>query len=448
MNLLCEVAPATPETQIEENIETFHPYIRLWHKRIAAGTYSSFLGMLKSVFIKMKPLQVGTACSGTDICIPVFEALKDFWREDHELEAEVAHVFAAELDVDKRRFLLNQNPNVGHMFGDINGLASLRSWCYKEGELVVVPTCNIFIAGFSCKSRSPNNRNSSEYKHCLQEQTTCETQDTWEACFRYIQGALPPIVIMENVKELTEKSAEGSSDADFVVSQLQAKGYFAMYSILEALDYGSLARRKRIWFIAVLRNPTLATSDAVIESLAVSLLTSMAASREQPRDPLTAISQQRYGGRSCKTTAKADPITALYKDDHLNIFNDHKMAWPPNITTCEAIVDAAQWSRRQGEVVFFLNERFPPADGVVFDFCDVNLSLPRLLAWPGSCRNPWSTCCPTLTGSAEVSLPAHHLRVLVSQPIDWLAIESDSLSQSINQSVKCNSISQSANHLT
>ena len=73
---------------------------------------------------------------------------------------------------------------------------------------------------------------------------------------------------MENVKELTEKSAVGSSDADLVVSQIQAKGYFAMQSILEALDYGSLARRKRIWFIAVLRNPTLATSDAVIESLA------------------------------------------------------------------------------------------------------------------------------------------------------------------------------------
>ena len=84
--------------------------------------------------------------------------------------------------------------------------------------------------------------------------------------------------------------------------------------MLEALDYGSLARRKRIWSIAALRNPTLAQNGAAIESLAVSLLTSMgnADHAHSGQDPASAISQQRYGGRPSKTTAKADPITAQY----------------------------------------------------------------------------------------------------------------------------------------
>ena len=116
-------------------------------------------------------------------------------------------------------------------------------------------------------------------------------------------------VMARQAPELTEKSADGSSDAGFVVSQLQAKCYFAMYSTVEALDYGSLARRKRIWCIAAMRNTALAKGDAAIEAMAVSLLSSMAQG-EPLRDPATAIPRQRYGGRPNKAPAKADPITS------------------------------------------------------------------------------------------------------------------------------------------
>ena len=89
-----------------------------------------------------------------------------------------------------------------HLFADV---AELGQRCAVDvltatTDKVKVPRCWLFMAGFSCKSRSNLNAKASANLHCVQNQDmSTETAFTWEAIHAYIAKALPFLLLLENV---------------------------------------------------------------------------------------------------------------------------------------------------------------------------------------------------------------------------------------------------------
>ena len=81
-------------------------------------------------------------------------------------------------------------------------LSQLRGRCVKANEMVLVPVTNLFVAGFSCTSRSKRNNSRAKFSHCIALGTECETSGTFDDNLEYIKSCKPKVVILENVPEL------------------------------------------------------------------------------------------------------------------------------------------------------------------------------------------------------------------------------------------------------
>lgn len=75
-----------------------------------------------------------------------------------EVSISVEHVFAAELDEEKREFILNAHPHIKHVFGDVRCFQHGSGYCYKCGkEHSTGPDLlriDLLWAGTSCKDLS------------------------------------------------------------------------------------------------------------------------------------------------------------------------------------------------------------------------------------------------------------------------------------------------------
>ena len=102
-------------------------------------------------------------------------------------------------------------------------------------------------AGFSCKSRSKANAKSSANLGCVREGTG-EAGTTFAFLRDFVHRERPSLVILENVCELSEGG--DASDTRYVCQTFEALEYACSAFEVEALEYGSLARRSRLYFVA------------------------------------------------------------------------------------------------------------------------------------------------------------------------------------------------------
>lgn len=72
-----------------------------------------------------------------------------------------------------------------------------------------------------------------------------------------------------------------------------------------------------------------------------------------------------------------------FKDDHMAIFRNHGLAWPPDFPKSSPCLPAmcTKVSRRQAEVAFFMDAT--TTAGAEPHFCDINLSLVYLVGGIG-----------------------------------------------------------------
>jgi site-specific DNA-cytosine methylase len=114
----------------------------------------------------------------------------------------MTHEFVAEIDKGKQKFLHSQFPDMHAMYGDVADLGSVRAKNLLTDSPTMIKSTDNFNAAFSCKSLSPANNSRAKYAHCIQNDISCTTNDTWKSVYQHIRNMRPGVITLENVKEI------------------------------------------------------------------------------------------------------------------------------------------------------------------------------------------------------------------------------------------------------
>ena len=111
---------------------------------------------------------------------------------------------------------------------------------------------DLYIAGFVCKARSRLNSKASQNKGCVQA-GAASTGKSFRSVAEYIKKHRPAGVVLENLQTLLESGEEGAlPDSDYITQFLQCLGYLAQAFFMDARSYGSIPRRERVFWVAIL----------------------------------------------------------------------------------------------------------------------------------------------------------------------------------------------------
>lgn len=183
-----------------------------------------------------------------------------------DLPFDFTEAFSVEKEKAKQQFIIRNHPLAQSVFSDTRELEQHHAVNLRTGQHVPVPQCDFFCAGFSCKSRSSLNNNAAAMLHCVQ-QSSGETGQTFKDCLAYIKGALPRVLLLENVAALDQGASDTqTSDAQYIVAQLAELNYCARWMPVCASMHGSFARRDRIYLVGF-----LAKDDAEFDRMSSAL---------------------------------------------------------------------------------------------------------------------------------------------------------------------------------
>ena len=348
-------------------------------------------------------IQVGTACSSTDLAIKVMNSVARMLAHESQIDIKIRHVFGAEKNQTRRLFVLqNHDPPPEKLFADVADLMATMAFCTIAKKPVIVSHCHLLIAGFSCKSRSKANNRRKEFSMCLQMEIPCETTMTWLPLKKYISDSQPLAAILEHVDELYDVCVEnGVSDVDHILSFLREQNYFAQDLRMQADRFGSATHRKRLYIIAVRIDPHVQHSS--LSQFLMTILNSMEIGQGKLSD---FIDLEGSEGATMRTM-KAPKGDMKYKDEHIEYFQTAGLQWPVNTDeTAQQLIDTRLMTERQIEVSVYVNAMHPPPAMLVApQFCDINPSLSRIVGPHKAAvdqRIPWSDVVPTLTTSSAI----------------------------------------------
>ena len=220
------------------------------------------------LFTNQPTIVVASACSGSYIVLKILDMLFGTFKYYWGYKFEWAHAFACEDDGGKQQFL-RDNHSLKVLVDDVEDLKPPTVVDSLSGDTVALPHSTLFVAGFVCVSRAAVSSQRAQNKGCVARGEE-KTGVSFANCFQYVKERKPSIVILENVTSLMEKDEKDESDAQHIVKEFQETGYTCTMQVVEARDHGSLAMRKRIFFIAVQgdrKRGLFATVDSEIRQL-------------------------------------------------------------------------------------------------------------------------------------------------------------------------------------
>eukprot|EP00438_Fugacium_kawagutii_P018068 Skav221813 [mRNA] locus=scaffold2435:174634:175245:- [translate_table: standard] len=164
-------------------------------------------------------LQMATACSGTDSPIVVAKHMG--------LQCS----FSCEFDKLKQQWILENFPDTQRLFADIKTLKHRQVLNVVTGAMESVPSTDIFITGFVCKSVSSENNERKAFKNCIKEGTG-STGETFSGMMDYVKKHKPRVVIAENVKGITTRNDGQPPVINQVADAMKKSGYHFDWRLL------------------------------------------------------------------------------------------------------------------------------------------------------------------------------------------------------------------------
>lgn len=358
------------------------------------------------------------------------------------LDVKIEHKFACEKDEQKRAFIaVELNPE--RIFIDIASLSERLAYDSLSNEKRRVPLVDVFLCGFSCRSRSSLSSRASQNTDCVQNQDTdTETGYTFDKCFRYIRKASPSWVLLENVRALTQVSDEGAtSDAVWICQQLREVGYVVEMFVFDCLNYGSVQSRIRLYILAwIAAIEEGRACDVLVQKEKVDAAQAFWKGFPNyfvvpslPVESFIVLDIAALLSTARRTSTMVVPVSNAssrekWRSDHIDAFRALGLSWPAELPTsawefkqCGEAPAGFKMMRgclsdRAAELAFFLMVKFPyVADPPVVEFVDVNPSMPRLCQDDES--NPWRQHIPTITGEGHIVLRYRLRGELVLRPL-------------------------------
>jgi hypothetical protein len=216
----------------------------------------------------------------------------------------------------------------------------------------------------------------------------------------YVKNKLPFAVVLENVSGLMETTPDNDlSDAAFICAELRTLGYGVLQYTVEAMNYGSFPRRLRLYWLAV-----LGIDEAGIHKMRT-MLDSIRIGQISSWNDYELDNADHHN--ECSTSTVDTDMK--YKQDHMRLFDDFKVVWPPAKGCFHGALDHLQ--QRPYEVVVFADRAHPyrpalddrNAGKTIYEFMDFSQSLTRLCGQDGE-TNPWHQVFPTLTGTGTYAV--------------------------------------------
>ena len=230
---------------------------------------------------------------------------------------------------------------------------------------------------------------SSEHRDCVAEGDD-KTGETAQGCMDYVASHRPLVFICENVKNLQSKDKEsGKSNLEVLVSKFNHLGYVVRHWVLEASSYGFPQLRERLFLLGVLHSSHPVNQGAEDFEMPVWYVESEVALRgaEVPMLPITDFlvpDSMCFGGPigvddekgGKKDGAKGGKKQDAWQADHLNMYREAKLVWPPEFSA-EFEERTGGMPRRVQELINFVEvyaERAETPEPRELTVRDVNMS--------------------------------------------------------------------------
>jgi len=213
--------------------------------QLGGDQYEQLIKAVKDASQEGRSLRVGTMCSGTDSPVVVLHGLAAALGDALHVE----HTFSCEFDPKKQQWIKDNFPSLKMLFGDVMQLKTGMAHNYITNEEVAVPSVDIVIAGFVCKSVSTENNERAMYKNCIKE-ASGKTGETFDGVMGYVKRYKPSVVICENVKGLTTRNKGAEPVIKHVAASFKKVGYSFDYQVLDTRQYLLPQRRNRCWMWA------------------------------------------------------------------------------------------------------------------------------------------------------------------------------------------------------
>ena len=174
----------------------------------------------------------GSACSGSEGVSYVFKALEETYKEGAckcGRSFSFTHCFSCESDEKKRRWIQTvvseEGPekaekcvftDIGSIGAGVTGDGRIRgatAYCDTHKKECLVPACDIFVCGTSCKDISVQGSLKGRYAGAPVLQGSWSpggSAQTFRGFIGYCQWAQPSIVLFENVENLATESLQDS----------------------------------------------------------------------------------------------------------------------------------------------------------------------------------------------------------------------------------------------
>ncbi len=345
------------------------------------------------------PLQVGTGFSGSDVTHHVLRTLVAHWAEVLDVKVPFKFSFACEADPRKRVFLREQFPDLDTIFCDMEHLALISAKNDVTGLMTPVPFVHVFIGGFVCVDRSKLNVRRAQKKHCVQEGKG-KTGSSFAMVHEYLLGCRPWVFILENVTDLGAKTDDkAQSDMEFIVSECRELAYDVKVLTINAQEYGSVAVRTRHFYLGYQDTESFACAAG----RGADIYTTLQQIKIPPL-PVSAFLPRLSDVRVSDKHIKRPRIDPAYKDDHLAIYRESNLEWPPDLKQMppDFVQATRALSEREAEIAYLLEQTEPYPGGVgVCQFVDLNKSLMYLLGKEGN-KTAFSEFVPTLSSSTHL----------------------------------------------
>lgn len=139
--------------------------------------------------------------------------------------------FSCEFDKLKRQWILENFPDTQRLFADIKTLKHRQVLNVVTGAMESVPSTDVFITGFVCKSVSSENNERKAFKNCITEGTG-STGETFSGMMDYVKKHRPRVVIAENVKGITMRNDGQPPVINQVADAMKKAGYHFDWRLL------------------------------------------------------------------------------------------------------------------------------------------------------------------------------------------------------------------------
>jgi hypothetical protein len=356
-----------------------------------------------------------TLCSGSEVTVLAINALQAALVEHGWAAHTFRHIFACEVDKEKRQWGMEVVGGDACSFQDIRELCRPRAMCARHNCCCDVPRVDGVIVGLSCKDFSKAKKPCPGLIYSRDMVDKSQSASTFFGFLGYVHVHAPTWIIVENSDVLLD-----SQKPDFGVFQdeLKSRGYATHGVVVETSQFGLPQRRRRSYIVSLLKCGTADFRERPVGQVLTAFVNNLNLCRRDPPclttvllDPSSAEVQRSFQTMLGKNSSgRTLPLTPKAADLHMKTCMASNVRWAE--LKLKAETQSSCWSRlltaREVEVLAYTQVVYPAVAGV-----DVGQSMDRLPV----------TSMLKLEGGGEVNIAP----TLLPKSRVWLCAKSDLL---------------------